>query len=56
MFEYAISDGDGTLIKYGVADVRDLDLMVVKFSDRTDKTATMIFAPISDDCQTGAME
>lgn len=51
MFEYAISEGEGTLIDYGVA--IDEDLIEIIEDALATESVTMIFAPCHDDCETG---
>ena len=61
MYEYAISDGEGTLLGYGTA----LEVIANGFTTsinirigrvafwRTLPSGTVIFAPCSEDCETG---
>jgi beta-phosphoglucomutase-like phosphatase (HAD superfamily) len=49
MFEYAISDGDGTLIDFGVM---EYDAMVRLWKVGLELRHTFIYAPCPDDCQT----
>jgi len=50
MFEYAISDGEGTLIDYGVVDVASIAVTAIIAAS---KMWAIIIAPCPDDCETG---
>ena len=50
MFEYAISDGEGTLVDYGVL---EYDNMTSLWRVVLELRYTYIFAPCEDMCETG---
>jgi hypothetical protein len=49
MFEYAISEGEGTLIDYGVFD----DWMLTGVIDRMSPEESLTISRCTDDCETG---
>lgn len=62
MYEYAISDGEGTLVEFGIIDGHDIDLMPTSIDFWDKRTGrwrrehgdiTLIISPCSEDCETG---
>lgn len=47
MIEYAITDGEGTLLAYGVLDEENFECLDVP------KGATLLVRTCADDCETG---
>jgi hypothetical protein len=50
MFEYAISEGEGTLVAHGVMHDGLIDLGIMNMIH---PGCTIIVAPCADDCETG---
>ena len=50
MFEYAISDGEGTLVDYGVLECYWINLYAIEVRKAKQ---SMIFAPCENGCETG---
>lgn len=50
-YEYAVSDGEGTLLDYGVVSATEAYNGIAWFGDKT-----LIIAPCEPDCETGKFD